>query len=65
MLLLPPLFREYFLLDTSDFIHCCTAIPQQPVVVCFTKPLIACVPFEIQVLLPTFLTKVMFYSQAR
>ena len=41
--LLPSIVREYFLLVTSDFVHCCTAIiPQQPVVVRFTKPLTAC-----------------------
>ena len=63
--LLPPIVREYFLLDTSDFIHCCTAIiPQQPVVVCFTKLLTACTGFEIQVLLPTSFMKAIFYSQA-
>ena len=58
--------REYFLLVTSDFIHCCTAIiPQQPVAVRFTKPLTACVGFEIQVLLPTSFKKAMIYSQTR
>ena len=64
--LLPPIVQEYFLLVTSDFIHCCTAIiPQQPVVVRFTKPLTACAGFEIQVLLPTSFMKAMFYSQTR
>ena len=62
---MPPIVREYFLLDTSDFIHCCTAIPQQPVMACSTKPLTACAPFEIQVLLPKSFMKAMFYSQAR
>ena len=62
---LPPIVRECFLLDTSDSVHCCTAIPQQPVVMCFTKPLTACAPFEIQVLLPTSFMKEMFYSQRR
>ena len=64
--LLPPIVREYFLLDTSDTIHCCTAInPQQSVVVCITKPLTVCADFEIQVLLPTPFMKSMFYSQWR
>ena len=64
--LLPPIVCEYFLLDTSDFIHCFTADPQQPVVVCFTKPLTPCAPFKIQMLLPTkSFMKAMFYSQER